>query len=70
VRAFLPGFANQCGVVLAGFVVYLEAATSHRTSYARAMAFSAVSIFLLAILVTSLGKEKRAVEFGQRSHGP
>jgi SHS family lactate transporter-like MFS transporter len=70
VRAFLPGFANQCGVVLAGFVVYLEAATSHRTSYARAMAFSAVTIFLLAILVTSLGKEKRAVEFGQRSHGP
>lgn len=70
VRAFLPGFANQCGVVLAGLVVYLEAATSHRTSYARAMAFSAVTIFLIAILVTSFGKEKRAVEFGQRGHGP
>jgi SHS family lactate transporter-like MFS transporter len=70
VRAFLPGFANQCGVVIAGLVVYLEAATSHRTSYARAMAISAALIFLLAILVTSFGKEKRAVEFGQKSNGP
>jgi SHS family lactate transporter-like MFS transporter len=70
VRAFLPGFANQCGVVIAGLVVYLEAAASHRTSYARAMATSAAVIFLLAIIVTSFGKEKRAVEFGEPSLGP
>jgi MFS transporter, SHS family, lactate transporter len=68
VRAFLPGFANQCGVVIAGAVVYLEAAMSHRTSYAGAMATSASAIFLLAIVVTSFGKEKRAVEFGGSSH--
>ncbi len=70
VRAFLPGFANQCGVVIAGLVVYLEAATSHRVSYAHAMAVSATVIFLLAILVTALGKEKRAVEFGERRLDP
>ncbi|HTD22943.1 MAG TPA: MFS transporter [Terriglobales bacterium] len=60
VRAFLPGFANQCGVVLASGIVYVEATFAHRLSYARAMAICAVVVFFIAILVTALGKENPA----------
>ena len=38
VRGFLPGFAYQCGVLLAGSVAYIEAVFARRTSYANAMA--------------------------------
>jgi len=55
VRAFIPGFANQCGVVLASSVVYFEARAAHSISYAYAMAISAVAVFSLAVAVTALG---------------
>src|SRR5262249_35174454 len=38
VRAFLPGFAYQCGVLAASAVAYCEALFAERMSYARAMA--------------------------------
>ncbi len=64
VRGFLPGFGYQCGVLIAGSVGYLEAAIAGHTGYATAMAIVAVTVFLFAAGVTAVGKERRAVVFG------
>ncbi|HTL54258.1 MAG TPA: MFS transporter [Candidatus Limnocylindrales bacterium] len=64
VRGFLPGFAYQCGVLLAGSVAYLEAVLASHLNYATAMAITALSIFILAVLVISVGPERRGVCFG------
>jgi SHS family lactate transporter-like MFS transporter len=64
VRAFLPGFAYQCGVLLASSVVYIEAVFAEHMSYSTAMALTGVTVFSLAAIVTALGKERRATVFG------
>jgi MFS transporter, SHS family, lactate transporter len=64
VRGFFPGFAYQCGVLLAGSVGYIEALFAERMNYANAMAGTALTVFCLCILVVALGKEQRAIEFG------
>jgi SHS family lactate transporter-like MFS transporter len=64
VRGFLPGFAYQCGVLLAGSVGYIEAILAQRTSYANAMALTAFVVFTLAAVVVALGREKKGIEFG------
>jgi len=64
VRGFLPGFAYQCGVLLAGSVAYIEAILAEHTSYANAMALTAVVVFTLAAMVVALGREKKGIEFG------
>lgn len=64
VRGFLPGFAYQCGVLLAGSVAYIEALFAQRMSYATAMALTAVTVFVGAILITALGRERRGIRFG------
>ena len=64
VRGFLPGFAYQCGVLVAGTVAYIEAVFAVRFSYASAMALTALTVFLLAALVVGLGREKHGIEFG------
>ena len=63
IRGSLPGLGNQCGVLLASSVVYLEAVTAHVFSYSIAMASTALVVFLLAIGLTFVGREKRAVPF-------
>jgi SHS family lactate transporter-like MFS transporter len=63
VRAFLPGFAYQCGVLLASSVVYIEAVFAEHVSYGTAMALTGVTVFSLAAIVTALGKERRATVF-------
>jgi SHS family lactate transporter-like MFS transporter len=63
VRAFLPGFAYQTAGVIASSVVYIEAVFAQRTSYATAMALTALSVFILASVMAALGKEKRGVTF-------
>jgi SHS family lactate transporter-like MFS transporter len=65
VRGFLPGFAYQCGVLLAGTVAYIEATLAEHTTYANAMALTAFVVFTLAAIVVALGKEKKGIEFGQ-----
>lgn len=65
VRGVVPGFANAIGVVLASCVVYMEAAFAARSSYAVAMAWTAGIVLVAAMVVTALGKERRAVEFGR-----
>ena len=64
VRAFIPGFAYQSAGVLASSVVYIEAIYAERTSYATAMALTAVSVFVLASIMAAVGKERRGYTFG------
>ncbi|MDB4878426.1 MAG: major facilitator superfamily 1 [Gemmatimonadetes bacterium] len=64
VRGFLPGFAYQCGVMFASGVAYIEAVFGERTSYANAMALTAVTVFSLAAIVAWFGREKHGVQFG------
>jgi SHS family lactate transporter-like MFS transporter len=64
VRGFLPGFAYQCGVLLAGSVGYVEAILAQHTSYANAMALTAFVVFILAAAVVALGRENRGIQFG------
>jgi len=65
VRALLPGFAYQSAGVLASSVVFIEAAYAQKTSYATAMALTAVSVFLAASLIAWLGRESRGKAFGR-----
>jgi len=65
VRGFLPGFAYQVGVLLAGSVAYLEALFAERMSYAMAMAMTATTVFILSGIATAVGREKRGINFGE-----
>jgi len=65
VRGFLPGFAYQCGVLIAGSVVVIETALAAHMSWAKAMAVSAVTVFALAALVAGFGHERHRVAFGE-----
>jgi SHS family lactate transporter-like MFS transporter len=66
VRGFLPGFAYQCGVAVGGWIVVLQDTMKDHMSYATAMAASAATVFILAAVIASVGKERRAAEFGVR----
>jgi SHS family lactate transporter-like MFS transporter len=63
VRGFMPGFAYQCGVLIASSVGYLEAAFAERMSYATAMGATCVVILAVTALIASLGRERRGVHF-------
>ena len=64
VRGFLPGFAYQCGVAVAGTAASIQEALAEHYSYANAMAGTAVTVFAVAAVVIALGREKHAAEFG------
>src|ERR1051326_4880390 len=64
VRGFLPGFAYQCGVALAGLVAFIQAVFAARTSYPTTMALTTVTVLAGAILINALGREKRGIQFG------
>jgi SHS family lactate transporter-like MFS transporter len=64
VRALLPGFAYQSAGVIASSVVYIETIYAQRTSYATAMALTALSVFLLAAGMAALGRERHGQRFG------
>jgi SHS family lactate transporter-like MFS transporter len=68
VRGFLPGFAYQCGVLLAGAVAYVEAVFAQRMTYAQSMAAVAATVFAFAAVVALLGRERHGHEFG--AEGP
>jgi len=65
VRGFLPGFAYQCGVLVASSVVYVETLFAARISYAGSMALTAVTVFGFAGLVAAAGRERRGMTFGE-----
>jgi len=64
VRGTLPGLGNQIGVLIAGGLPFLEASTAKTHTYAVAMASWAAGVFCLAILMTLVGRERKAVHFG------
>jgi SHS family lactate transporter-like MFS transporter len=64
VRALLPGFAYQSAGVIASSVVYIEAVYAQKTSYATAMALTAISVFVLASIMASVGRERHGQKFG------
>jgi SHS family lactate transporter-like MFS transporter len=70
VRGFLPGFAYQCGVLIASSVAYLEAVLATRMSYAKSMAIVAAVVFSAAAIIAWLGRERHAVEFGSDASLP
>jgi len=65
VRGFLPGFAYQCGVALAGSIGWLEARFAEHLDYAWAMGLTAATVFILGAVVAQLGPERRGVAFGR-----
>jgi SHS family lactate transporter-like MFS transporter len=67
VRGFLPGFAYQCGVMLASYVTYIEAVFAERMTYARSMALTAATVFTVGAIVAWAGRERRGVVFGETS---
>ncbi len=64
VRALLPGFAYQSAGLIASSVVFIEALYAEKTSYATAMALTAVSVFVLASIMALIGREKHGARFG------
>src|SRR5438132_100136 len=70
VRGFLPGFAYQCGVALAGAIGWLEARFAEHLDYAWAMAVTAATVFILGAIVAHLGPERRGVAFGRGAPYP
>ena len=63
VRGFLPGFAYQCGVLIAGTVAYIEAVFATRFTYANAMALTAITVFTLAAIVVEPGPREARSRF-------
>ncbi|HEY6808790.1 MAG TPA: MFS transporter [Gemmatimonadales bacterium] len=64
VRGFLPGFAYQCGVLIAGGMPYLQARLATGMSYAWAMAVAAGTVFVLCAWAALAGRERRGVTYG------
>lgn len=65
VRGALPGFSYQCGAAIAGLMPSLQTRMAGTLGYPATMALSAGAAFLICALVTSLGREKRGVIYGQ-----
>jgi SHS family lactate transporter-like MFS transporter len=63
VRALLPGFAYQSAGVLASAAPLIEALYAKKTSYGIALALTAICVFIVAIIVAALGREKRGESF-------
>jgi len=65
VRGFMPGFAYQCGVLIASSVGYLEAGFAERMSYATAMAVTNLVILVFTAILAAIGREKRGLDFAR-----
>jgi MFS transporter, SHS family, lactate transporter len=62
-RGFLPGFAYQCGVLIAASAPFIEARMTHHMSYAQAMAIFAGTAFIIGSIVIAAGPEAHRVTF-------
>lgn len=67
VRGFLPGFAYQCGVLVASGMPWLAARIAEGRSYGWAMAITAGTVFVLCAIVARAGPERRGVVYGSGS---
>jgi MFS transporter, SHS family, lactate transporter len=66
IRGSMPGFAYQCGNLMASGIMLVETGLAQRphANYANVMAMTAGAIFVVSILVTLAGPEKRGEDFG------
>jgi MFS transporter, SHS family, lactate transporter len=64
VRGFLPGFAYQCGVLISGSIVYVQALFAEHFSYATTMALRAGVVFAGGSIIAALGRERHGHVFG------
>ena len=62
-RGFFPGFAYQCGVLIAATAPYIEARMTHHFTYAQSMGMFTVAVFIVASIVISFGPEAHSVSF-------
>ena len=69
VRGFLPGFAYQCGVLIASVMPWLAARLAEGRSYAWAMSITAGTVFVLCGIVAWLGPERRGIVYGAVASG-
>jgi SHS family lactate transporter-like MFS transporter len=68
-RAFLPGFAYQVGVLIASTAPYIEASLAHRFTYAQVLGSVAAIVVFVAMIVIAAGPEAHRVEFGRGASG-
>jgi SHS family lactate transporter-like MFS transporter len=66
IRGSMPGFAYQCGNLMASSISYVQAGLVERrhADFGMVLVTSAAVIFLLAIIVTRAGPERHGQEFG------
>jgi MFS transporter, SHS family, lactate transporter len=69
VRGFLPGFAYQCGVLLAANSAHFQAQLAKDGQYSTTMALMAFIVFSLGSLIIISGPERRAAPFGVGTAG-
>src|SRR6266853_1433888 len=62
-RGFVPGFAYQIGMLLAGVAPYLEALLGEHFTYAQAMGGLAAVAFLAGSLIIGIGPEAHGIAF-------
>jgi SHS family lactate transporter-like MFS transporter len=70
VRGFLPGFAYQCGNLLAASIAWAQATLAERLSYPYVMAGTAAIVFSGAIIAIALGREQHGITFGMGTVDP
>jgi MFS transporter, SHS family, lactate transporter len=64
VRGFLPGFAYQCGMAVAGLAPSIQEALAGRVGYPAAMAGTCLIAFSVSAVIVKSGREQHAAEFG------
>src|SRR5204863_5428844 len=70
VRGFLPGFAYQCGVLIASIMPRVQTGLAERLPYPWAMSLSAGTVFILAAVAAALGRERKGIPYGTAPPGP
>jgi MFS transporter, SHS family, lactate transporter len=67
VRGFLPGFAYQMGALCSAFLPWIQDSLRPNTGhgYGKVLALFAVAVFITAIVIIALGKEKPGIHFGE-----
>ena len=63
IRGVLPGFAYQCGVLVASSIPVLQAVFAQHMTYPTAMAITGVTVFIATAVIAGLGREKHRVDF-------
>jgi len=69
VRGFLPGFAYQCGVLIASIMPRVQTGLAERLPYPWAMSLSAGTVFIFAAVAAALGRERKGIHYGVTAPG-